>query len=89
MTQHISSCLVSSHVKNHSYQNSIRAQDYNFFRIQYISRKVIKLIGNSKLIDKFERICEVFTFVYAWNYPQMTPEKFRIYARNVPAKEAS
>ena len=71
-------------------KNSVRAQDDNFFRIQHIVRKSYKeLIDNSQLIDEFERFYEGFTFADSWDYPEITPETFRIYARNVPAKEAS
>ena len=41
------------------------------------------------MIDEFERLCEGFTFVDSWDDPEITPETFRIYAKNVPAKEAS
>ena len=58
-----------------------------FFRIQQISRNSYKeLIYNSQLIDEFERIYKVFTFVDYWDDPEITPETFRIYARYVPAK---
>ena len=41
------------------------------------------------MIGEFERLCGGFTFVYSWDDPDITPETFRIYVRNVPAKESS
>ena len=58
-----------------------------FFRIQQIARKIYKgIIENSQFIDKFERLCGGFTFVDSWDDPEITPETFRIYDRNIPAK---
>ena len=70
-------------------KNSVHAQDDIFFRIQHSSRKIHKeIIENLHLIDEFERLCEGFTFVDLWDDPEIIPEMFRIYSRNVPAKEA-
>ena len=41
------------------------------------------------MIDDFERLDEGFTFLDSWDDPEITPETFRIYAGNFPAKEAS
>ena len=71
-------------------KNSVRAQDDNFFRIHQIARKFYKeLIENSQLIDGFERLCGGFMFVDLLYDPEITPETFRIYAKNFPAEEAS
>ena len=71
-------------------KNSVRAQKGNFFRTQQIARKSYKeLIENSQLINEFENLCVGFSFVDSWNDPQITPDTFRVYARNVPAREAS
>ena len=71
-------------------KNSFCSQDDNFFGFQQIAINGYKeLINNPHLIDKFKRLCEGFTFVNSWDDLEMTPKMFRIYARNVPAKEAS
>ena len=44
---------------------------------------------NHNLIEEFERLCEGFTFEDSWIDSKITPDTFRIYTRNVPAKEAS
>ena len=49
----------------------------------------IEIIDNSQLIDEFERLYKGFKFVDSWDDPEIIPEMFRIYARNVPVKEAS
>ena len=41
------------------------------------------------MINEFENLCLDFSFVDSWNDPQITPDTFRIYARNIPAKEES
>ena len=65
------------------------AHKMTIFRIQHIDRKNYKeIIENSHMIDEFERLCESFTFVYSRDYPETTPETFRIHARNVPSKES-
>ena len=38
------------------------------------------------MIDDFERLCEGFTFEDSWDDPEISPETFQIYARNVPEK---
>ena len=69
-------------------KNYVRAQDDNFFRIPQIDRNSFKeLIDNPKLIENFERLCEGLAFVDSWIDPNITPEMFRIYDRNVPAKK--
>ena len=60
------------------------------FRIQQIDRNIYKeLIENLQFIDEFEWIYKGFKLVDSLDDPKNTPEMFRIYARNVPSKEAS
>eukprot|EP00957_Ditylum_brightwellii_P112261 8559092-Ditylum_brightwellii.AAC.1 len=47
-----------------------------------------ELIDNEQLVDDFNNLCDGFTFVDSWDDAEITPDTFRIYARNVPAKEA-
>jgi hypothetical protein len=71
-------------------KHSVRAQNPDFFRIQQIARKNYKeLLENPQLIAEFEQLCDGFTFVPSWDSPLITHDTFRIYARNIPAKEAS
>ena len=85
----VSPCIIPCY-KIVSIKNSVRAQDDNFFRIQQIARHNYQdLIDNSHLIDEFVDLCNGFTFVDNWEDPEITPDTFCIYARNVPAKEAS
>ena len=70
-------------------KNSVRAQTQEFFRLQQIARTSYKeLLGNSDLISEFEHSCNGFTFVQSLNSPLITPDAFRMHARNIPAKEA-
>ena len=52
-----------------------------------IDYRVLK--ENYDLTNEFEQLCDGFTFVDSWNDDKITPETFRIHARNVPVKEAS
>lgn len=71
-------------------KNSVQAQNQEFFRLQQIARTSYKeLLENPDLINEFEHLCDGFTFVQSWNSPLITPDTFHIYARNIPAKEAS
>ena len=58
--------------------------------MQQIARLDYRVLKeNYNLINEFEQLCDGFTFVDSWNDNKITPETFRIYARNIPAKEAS
>ena len=48
-----------------------------------------ELLENPQLIAEFEQLCDGFTFVPSWDSLLITHDTFRIYARNIPAKEAS
>ena len=41
------------------------------------------------MIDKFEELCNGFTFVNLQNSPEITPDIFYIYMRNISKKEVS
>lgn len=70
-------------------KHSVRAQNHDFYRLQQIARMDYKeLRDNPHLIDEFETLCEGFTFVESFSAEEITPDTFRIYARNVPAKES-
>ena len=71
-------------------RHSVRTQNHNFYRLQQIARMNYKeLNDNADVINEFEQLCEGFTYVESWDDPKITPDTFRIYARNIPAKEAS
>ena len=71
-------------------KNSVRAQDGDFFRIQEIARTNYKVFETQRhLLTEFKNLCEGFSFVNSWDDPLITPQTFRIYARNVPAKQAN
>ena len=70
--------------------HSVRAQDETFYRIQQISRMNYKEFHlNPELLDEFERLCNNFTFVDSWTNSAITPSTFRIYSKQIPAKQAS
>ena len=69
---------------------SVCIQEGNFFRLQQIARLDYRVLKeNYNLINEFEQLSNRFTFVDSWNDDKITPDIFRIYTRNVPAKEAS
>lgn len=71
-------------------KHSVRAQDSNFYRLQEIARMSYReLENNPELIEEFKELCDGFTFVDSWADEKITPETFRIYARQIPAKQAS
>lgn len=70
---------------------SVRASgDEQFFRLQQLSRMNYSVFRDRpELIDEFKLLCNGFTFVDCWNDPLITPSTFRVYPKQVPAKEAS
>ena len=85
----VSPCIIPCY-KVVQIKNSVRAQNEGFFRIQQIARTKFKeLEANYVLLtQEFTDKCNGFTFVNSWNDPEITPNTFRIYTRNIPAKEA-
>jgi len=70
-------------------EHSVRAHnDYNFQRLQYITRLPSNKLDDDT-INEFKRLCEGFTFVSDWTDLNISPSTYRIYARQVPAKEAT
>ena len=59
-------------------------------RLQQIARLDYRILKeNHNIIQEFEQLSEGLTFVDSWNNEKITPDAFRIYARNLLGKEAS
>lgn len=72
-------------------QKSVRASnDERFYRLQQITRlEHTKFAESPELIEEFKSLAEGFTFVDSWQDPRITPSTFRVYSKQVPAKEAA
>lgn len=74
-----------------SLKRSVRAaNDERFYRLQQITRlDYDEFERNSNLEEEFRQLARGFTFVDDWNDRRITPTTFRVYAKQVPAKEAA
>ena len=81
---HIVSCY-----KMITLEHSVCAHgEMNFQRLQQITRLSANEY-NDDIIAEFRNLCEGFTFVSDWSSDVITPHTYRIYTRQLTAKEAT